>query len=61
MTDRENIVSALHALSGADVALYSYAEYGHRHDLDSATDAAKRLVAALEREQEQRNKKRVNP
>lgn len=50
MTDRTHIITALHALNGADVSLYSYAEHGIEADLEYAIDAAKRLVEALNNE-----------
>lgn len=45
-----HVIAALHAVRGADFALTDYAEHGFGHDLDAATNAARRLVSALDAE-----------
>lgn len=52
MTDRTHIITALHALSGADLSLYSYAEHGIEADLEYAIDASERLTKALNNERD---------
>lgn len=54
MNHRRYIVVALHAMRGADLGLCEYAETMCQHDLDSATDAARRLYRALRGEQRRR-------